>query len=64
MKIKHPAMMVVRRPNQSARSPAKMAPKNVPAERIDVMRDFFQSGRVKAFFCASVGLGGRYGRPW
>jgi hypothetical protein len=44
MKMKHPAMMVVRRPNQSARSPAISAPKKVPAERIDVIRDFFHDG--------------------
>jgi hypothetical protein len=25
------------------------APNNVPAERMEVIRDYFQSGRVKAF---------------
>ena len=48
MKIPHPAMMVVRRPTKSARSPAMRAPKNVPAERMEVMRDFFHEGRVKS----------------
>jgi len=41
MKTPQPAMMVVRRPNQSARSPAMRAPKKVPAERMEVMSDFF-----------------------
>jgi hypothetical protein len=39
-KMPHPAMIVDRRPIQSAREPAKRAPKNVPAERIETMRDF------------------------
>jgi hypothetical protein len=42
MKIPQPLMMVVRRPNQSARSPAMMAPKKVPAERIEVMSDLLE----------------------
>jgi hypothetical protein len=48
MKTKQPAMTVVRRPNQSARSPAIRAPKKVPAERIETMRDFFHEGTTKA----------------
>lgn len=54
-----PAMMVVRRPIQSAKSPAIRAPKKVPAERMDVIKDFFQAGKVKAFFSAVVGFAGR-----
>lgn len=48
MKTKQPAMTVVRRPNQSARSPAMRAPKKVPAERIETIRDFFHEGMTKA----------------
>lgn len=47
MKTTQPLTMVVRRPNQSAKSPAMRAPKKVPAERIDVINDFFQDGRTK-----------------
>jgi hypothetical protein len=39
-KMAHPVMMVDRRPIQSASEPAKRAPKKVPADRMDVMRDF------------------------
>lgn len=53
----HPQMIVVRRPMKSARSPAMRAPKKVPADRMDVIRDFFQAGREKAFFSASVAPG-------
>jgi hypothetical protein len=42
---------------------SEKAPKKVPAERMEVMRDFFQSGRVKALLCAVVGFAGRYGKP-
>jgi hypothetical protein len=48
MKMKHPQMMVVRRPNQSARSPAIKAPKNVPADRIETMSDFLEAGTTKS----------------
>jgi hypothetical protein len=41
-KTRQPAMIVERRPHQSARDPAKSAPKKVPAERMDVIRDFSQ----------------------
>ncbi len=39
VKMKQPMMMVNRRPMKSARSPAMRAPKKVPAERIDVVKD-------------------------
>jgi hypothetical protein len=38
-KMVHPAMIVARRPIQSAAEPAIRAPKNVPAERIETMGD-------------------------
>jgi homoserine dehydrogenase len=40
-----------------------MAPKKVPAERMDEMRDFSQAGRVKAAFSASVASGPGMGIP-
>ena len=39
IKIIQPAMMVVRRPMKSAISPAAIAPRMVPADRIEVIRD-------------------------
>ena len=39
-KIKQPVMMVTRRPTKSATSPAIIAPKKVPAERIEVVNDW------------------------
>jgi hypothetical protein len=39
-KMAHPVMIVARRPIQSAMDPAVRAPKKVPAERIETMRDF------------------------
>jgi hypothetical protein len=41
LKTPQPAIIVVRRPIKSAISPAIIAPKKVPAERIDVIRDLF-----------------------
>jgi hypothetical protein len=41
-------MTVKRRPSQSAMSPAIRAPKKVPAERIEVMRDLCEEVRVVA----------------
>lgn len=38
-KTPHPVMIVVRRPIQSARAPAKRAPKKVPAERMETISD-------------------------
>jgi hypothetical protein len=38
-KIKHPIMIVNRRPIKSAMSSAMIAPKKVPAERTDVVND-------------------------
>lgn len=43
-KMMHPAMMVDRRPIQSATEPAINAPKKVPADRMDTMSDFCQVG--------------------
>lgn len=54
IKTRQPKMMVARRPIQSAKSPAIRAPKKVPAERIEVISDFFQAGRVNASFSACV----------
>jgi hypothetical protein len=45
-------------------SPAAIAPKKVPQERMDVMSDFFQAGSVKAASSAFVALGPGIGRPW
>jgi hypothetical protein len=39
-KTAQPRMIVVRRPNQSAREPAISAPKKVPAERMETIKDF------------------------
>ena len=46
MKTMQPTMMVVRRPMKSAKSPAIRAPKKVPAERIDTIRDFSHDGKA------------------
>jgi hypothetical protein len=40
-----------------------MAPKKVPAERIDVMSDFSQAGRAKAAFSSALASGPGTGRP-
>jgi hypothetical protein len=64
MNMMQPIMMVVRRPIKSAISPAAIAPKKVPQERMDVMSDFFQAGSVKAASSAFVALGPGIGRPW
>jgi hypothetical protein len=42
-----PVIIVVRRPIQSARSPAKRAPKKVPAERIETIKELFDEERTK-----------------
>lgn len=46
-KTPQPTMIVVRRPNQSERSPAIMAPKKVPAERIETIRELLDEDRTK-----------------
>ena len=46
MKMKQPMMMVVLRPVKSATSPAMMAPKKVPADRMETIRDLREAGRV------------------
>lgn len=48
VKTPHPTMMVRRRPINSTMSPAAMAPKKVPAERIAVVRDWSWDVRWKA----------------
>ena len=63
MKIAHPTMTVVRRPIQSARSPARTAPKKVPADRIDVIKDLSEAGRTKAASSAFEALGPGIGLP-
>ena len=61
-KITQPITIVKRRPRKSAISPAIMAPKKVPAERIDVTSDCVEAGITKALTAAaSLGLG--YGFP-
>ena len=47
-KIAQPVMMVMRRPMKSAQSPAMMAPKKVPQERMEVVNDWSRAGRWKA----------------
>lgn len=42
-----PAMMVRRRPIKSEISPAMMAPKKVPAERMEVMSESLHDSRAK-----------------
>ena len=61
-KITQPSMMVRRRPRKSATSPAMMAPKNVPAERMDVTNDCLDAGMTKAL-TAAASLGSGYGKP-
>ena len=39
MKTPQPVMMVDRRPIKSAQSPAMMAPRKVPRDRIEVVKD-------------------------
>lgn len=39
MKTPQPAIIVLRRPIQSAQSPAMMAPKKVPQDKIEVVND-------------------------
>ena len=63
MKTPHPAMMVTRRPMKSARSPAISAPKKVPADKIEVMRDFFQAGNVNASVTSLGEPGGGGSKP-
>jgi len=61
-KTPHPEMIVHRRPMWSAKSPAMMAPKKVPQERILVRRDCWDDGKTKAL-TAAASLGSGYGRP-
>jgi hypothetical protein len=46
-KTPQPAMIVVRRPNQSERSPAIKAPKKVPADRIETISELLEEERTK-----------------
>ena len=46
-KTAQPVMMVIRRPMKSATSPAMMAPKKVPAERMEVVKDWLDAGKWK-----------------
>lgn len=48
IKTPQPEMMVHLRPIWSARSPAMRAPKNVPADKTEVMSDFCHDGKVKS----------------
>src|SRR6266536_4100813 len=48
-----PRVIVVRRPNQSARSPATREPKKVPAERIEMMSDLCGVGMTNAAVSAA-----------
>jgi hypothetical protein len=59
----HPRITVVLRPNQSARSPAMMAPKNVPALRIETMRDLCGVGITNAATVAAEASGPGIGIP-
>jgi hypothetical protein len=42
-----PVIIVVRRPIQSERSPARRAPKKVPADRIETIKELFDGDRTK-----------------
>lgn len=57
IKIIQPAMMVYDRPKKSAQSPAMTAPKKVPAERIEVIRDWSLELMTKS----ASGVAGGYG---
>jgi hypothetical protein len=59
----HPRMTVVLRPNQSARSPARMAPKKVQADRMETMRDLWGVGITKALTSAVEAFGPGIGSP-
>lgn len=61
VKMIQPPMIVLRRPIMSAISPAITAPKNVPAERIEVVSDWFEAEMTKCDL-ASASLGSGYGR--
>jgi hypothetical protein len=54
-----PVMIVMRRPIKSATSPAIIAPKKVPAERIEVTSDCFHGGITNAL-TAAASLGSGY----
>lgn len=60
VKVKQPEIIVHLRPILSAMSPAMMAPKNVPQERIPVKRDCCHPGRTNRAFWAFVASAGRY----
>jgi hypothetical protein len=55
-KTTQPEMLVHLRPILSAISPAIIAPKNVPAERMEVVSDCWEAGMTK--FCLSAALVG------
>lgn len=62
MKTMQPVMIVRRRPMKSAMSPATMAPKKVPADKIEVTSDCFEAGMAKRL-TAAASLGSGYGKP-
>jgi hypothetical protein len=59
--VKHPVMIVQRRPMRSATSPAIRAPKNVPQDRIPVRRDCCHPGKTKRFLVAVSASAAGYG---
>src|SRR3984957_210728 len=63
VKMTQRPIIVKRPPVESAASPAMIAPKKVPADNIEVVRDFCQEARENAFFTASLAWGPGSGRP-
>jgi len=63
MNIIIPPNIVYLLPNQSAKSPAATAPIKVPADRMEVMSDFFEAGITKAAISAAEALGPGMGKP-
>ena len=63
MKTKQPRMIVVRRPKKSARSPAMIAPKKVPADKMETIKDFFHDGSTNAALVAFDASGPGMGIP-
>eukprot|EP00914_Ancora_sagittata_P010829 GHVO01021123.1.p2 GENE.GHVO01021123.1~~GHVO01021123.1.p2 ORF type:complete len:116 (+),score=4.57 GHVO01021123.1:291-638(+) len=62
VKTPQPVMMVTRRPIMSATSPAMIAPKKVPQERMEVVKDWSRALTTNAVV-AALSLGSGYGRP-
>jgi hypothetical protein len=61
-KVRHPVIIVQRRPILSATSPEMREPKKVPQDRIPVRRDCCHPGRTKAAMTSFEASAGGYCR--